>query len=170
MTPLNIAGIKNGYKVDGIVSRGAQPEDSAWPLLKAAGFGCVIDLNSTGAALAEQHKLSLEVGLPLIALDWSGIVPPSTNKIRLALDFIDGSIPDQGMLLGNMSVKAPVYIHCLHGSDRTGTLCACWRMHHDGWDFDAAMKEAFIDLGMQGMHEFWMAAACAHYSSEQGSR
>ena len=156
MTPLNVIGIANGYKVDATVWRGAQPEDSAWPLLAAAGCKRVIDLNNTGVAAARQCALARAVGLDFWSLDWSGILAPSQRKIEVALHLID----DQ---------PSPVFVHCLHGSDRTGTLCAIWRMHHDGLDFDDAMAEAFTSLGFQGMHEFWMAAAVAQYAHDMSS-
>lgn len=156
LEPLNIAGIGNGYSVDGIVWRGAQPSDSAWPLLAKAGCRTVIDLNSTGPAIQQQDRLIASAGMIYHALDWSGILPPSVEKVDAALALIDALV---------YTSEAPVFIHCKHGSDRTGTLCACWRIHHDGWDFDRAIDEAFTSLGLQGMHEFWMAAAVAQYST-----
>jgi polymorphic toxin system DSP-PTPase phosphatase-like protein len=156
MTPLDIPGIANGYKVDDTVWRGAQPEDSAWPLLAAAGCRCVIDLNSEIGATLKQAELVQGAGMAYFAREWNGILPPSRTQVEQALDLIDA--------LGD---NVPVLIHCAHGSDRTGTLCACWRMHHDGWSFEDAMEEAFTSLGLQGMHEFWMAAAVAHYAHER---
>lgn len=153
MTPLNIPGILNGYQVDGIVWRGAQPEDSAWPLLAAAGCRSVLDLYNTGGAIERQAALVNAAGMAYWSQPWNGILSPSLAKVRAALHAIDVS-------------PHPVFVHCEHGSDRTGTLCACWRIHHDGWDFDDAMDEAFTSLGLQGMHEFWMASAVAEYARQ----
>lgn len=158
MTPLCISGITNGYKVDDIVWRGAQPDDSAWPLLARLGCRTVIDLNSTGDQIQQQDRLIASAGMLYHALDWSGILPPSAEKVDSALALIDALVTTSEM---------PVFIHCQHGSDRTGTLCACWRIHHDGWEFDRAMDEAFISLGLQGMHEFWFAAAVAEYAERK---
>jgi hypothetical protein len=57
VTPLNIPGISNGYHVDELVWRGAQLDDSAWPLLVAAGCKAVLDLNSSGDGFAAQEGL-----------------------------------------------------------------------------------------------------------------
>lgn len=159
MTALNIFGIQNCYKVDDIVWRGAQPDDTAWPLLAAAGCRTVIDLNNARDAVIRQDTLIAPTGMRYWALDWSGILPPSLERVQEAIERIDDSI---------RFAAAPVFIHCQHGSDRTGTLCACWRMHHDGYSFEQAMKEAFTDLGLQGLHEFWMAEAAARYAHATG--
>lgn len=160
MQPLNIPGIQNGYKVDEFIWRGAQPDDAAWPLLAAAGCKSVIDLNSTGEEADSQQHLALTHGLGWYGLGWNGILPPKQASVQHAVQLID-TLRD-GLRVGVQ--LTPVFIHCAHGSDRTGTLCAIWRMHHDGWDFDDAMAEAFTSLGTQGMHEFWMAAAVAEFA------
>ncbi|HYT08985.1 MAG TPA: hypothetical protein VEL77_15175 [Rugosimonospora sp.] len=161
MIPLNILGIANGYRVDDIVWRGAQPEDAAWPLLAAAGCKRAIDLNSTRNQAQRQCGLATAAGIGYLAVQWNGILPPSVAQVQFVLGQMDGT--------GGEVIQrgAPVFVHCLHGSDRTGTLCACWRIHHDGWDFEDAMEEAFTALGLQGMHEFWMAAAVAEFAERK---
>ncbi len=36
----------------------------------------------------------------------------------------------------------PVYVHCLHGKDRTGAACATYRVLVDGWSVEDALAEA----------------------------
>jgi tyrosine-protein phosphatase SIW14 len=40
------------------------------------------------------------------------------------------------------TAPAPVFIHCKHGCDRTGTIIACHRLRHDRWTATAALREA----------------------------
>ena len=44
--------------------------------------------------------------------------------------------------------KQPIYVHCRHGSDRTGVAIALYRIKEQGWDPDKALKEALLyDFG-----------------------
>jgi len=38
--------------------------------------------------------------------------------------------------------SAKIFVHCLRGKDRTGTVIACYRIQHDGWDNRRALEEA----------------------------
>ncbi len=41
------------------------------------------------------------------------------------------------------SATEKVYVHCLHGVDRTGMVVATYRVKHCGWDPDRAIAEMF---------------------------
>ena len=42
----------------------------------------------------------------------------------------------------NDSQNWPVFVHCQHGRDRAGTVVACYRIAHDNWTNQRALKEA----------------------------
>ena len=44
-------------------------------------------------------------------------------------------------------------VHCLHGSDRTGTVVAGYRIAAQGWSKEKAIDE-FVNGGF-GYHSFW---------------
>jgi protein tyrosine/serine phosphatase len=54
-------------------------------------------------------------------------------------------------------LPGPVFIHCKHGCDRTGTMVACYRIQHDGWSAKTALQEA-VTYGLskweRGMKRF----------------
>ncbi|MFT6863841.1 MAG: protein tyrosine/serine phosphatase [Akkermansiaceae bacterium] len=47
--------------------------------------------------------------------------------------------------------KTPVLVHCLHGSDRTGAMCAAYRIVVQGWSKGAAIAK--IKHGGYGHHK-----------------
>ncbi len=159
MEQLNIPGLGNAYKVDGLLWRSAQPSDAAFPLIKAAGGRFIMDLNNSGAEATRQAALATAAGLQSCFLDWNGELAPSLATIRTAIGWMKEAV--QG---GN----SPVLVHCKHGSDRTGTFCACWRLENKECSIDKAVEEAIFDLGLGGMHEVWMALAIRAYGKSLG--
>lgn len=47
-----------------------------------------------------------------------------------------------------------VFIHCLSGVDRTGFVCAVYRMRVEGWTFERARAE-WIALGRHPWYFYW---------------
>ena len=47
----------------------------------------------------------------------------------------------------------PVFVHCLHGSDRTGVMCAVYRIFFEGWTKNEAIRE--MTEGGYGFHPIW---------------
>jgi protein tyrosine/serine phosphatase len=47
----------------------------------------------------------------------------------------------------------PVFVHCQHGSDRTGLMCAMYRILVQDWTKDEAIME--MVLGGYGFHPLW---------------
>ena len=54
---------------------------------------------------------------------------PSREQINQLLSVVD-------------SFSGPVFVHCRFGCDRTGTIVACYRIAHDHWSNDLALREA----------------------------
>ena len=46
--------------------------------------------------------------------------------------------------------KEAVYVHCFHGADRTGLMCAMYRIIFDGWN----KQQAIDEMRKNGFH-FW---------------
>ncbi len=63
-------------------------------------------------------------------------IPKSPEFTREVLDAIDRHI----------SEGRTVYVHCLGGVGRTGTIIGCWLARHNGYEGDAAL---------QRLREFW---------------
>ncbi len=48
----------------------------------------------------------------------------------------------QNHIVSILTNNQPIYVHCRHGSDRTGMAIALYRIDHDGWSQDDALREA----------------------------
>ena len=49
--------------------------------------------------------------------------------------------------------QTPVLVHCQYGADRTGTLCAVFRVAVQGWRKEEALRE--MTEGGFGFHGIW---------------
>jgi protein tyrosine/serine phosphatase len=145
MTALGIAGISDGWVVDGKIWRGAQPSPAAFAALAARGCKRVVSLRPSGEVPVEQAQVEA-AGMVYHDMCWNGAKGATQQQIRDAIELISFG-------------PGPVFIHCEHGHDRTGTLCACWRILTLGWSVWRAEVEA-IEVGEL---EVWMAISVAQY-------
>lgn len=56
--------------------------------------------------------------------------------------------------------RCPVYVHCLHGQDRTGAVIAVYRHRYQGWAKERAFAEARslgFHVGLYGLVHAWEA-------------
>jgi protein tyrosine/serine phosphatase len=127
----DVAGCINvGEVSQGKLYRGAQPDDPAgYDSLKKLGVKTIINLRDWTDESKEVKKEGLEgVRIPLQA-DIRGAKPPTPEEIAKFLSIVTDPS------------KQPVYFHCAHGKDRTGTMAAVYRMEVDGWTNEQAWDE-----------------------------
>jgi len=109
--------------------RGAQPDIDGMQSLKRLGVTLIINLRQPGDAWSEEQTLARANGILYTNFPMSGLGRPNEVQVRQILALID-------------SFAQPVFIHCQYGCDRTGTVVACYRIQHDHWSSDQALKEA----------------------------
>lgn len=133
---LERSGCGNLFKVSETLYRGEQPTVEGFKELEKLGIKTVVNLrslhsdrNKLGATnLADEH-IRMEA--------WD----PDQEQIEQFLDIVTDE------------TKQPVFVHCLHGSDRTGTMVAVYRMVVEGWDKEKALEE--MQNGPFGFHEMF---------------
>jgi protein tyrosine phosphatase (PTP) superfamily phosphohydrolase (DUF442 family) len=109
--------------------RGAQPARGGLELLARLGVKTLVDLRSkydrTQGVEAEAERAGLQYyWLPLSVWD-----PPTDAQTA---EFL-GVVTDQS--------RGPVFVFCTDGVNRTGEMTAIYRISHDGWNVDRAIKE-----------------------------
>jgi tyrosine-protein phosphatase SIW14 len=124
-------GVPNFHQVDEHVYRGAQPTEQGFASLAKIGIRTVIDLRGERSEESKAQR----AGMRYVRLPWSGFKAPDETQIEAVL------------LLLNDSTQWPVFVHCKHGVDRTGTAIACYRIAHDHWSNEQALAEA-KEIGM----------------------
>jgi tyrosine-protein phosphatase SIW14 len=120
--------IENFAKVADGVYRGAQPDAAGFRALAGMGVKTVVNLRSKHDDRKEAEPLGLHVvSIPISAglrLD-----PPSEDAVNAFF----------GVVLD--PARRPVFFHCAEGKDRTGTMCALYRIEVDGWTPERAHDE-----------------------------
>jgi protein tyrosine phosphatase (PTP) superfamily phosphohydrolase (DUF442 family) len=134
--PLQLPGLPNLHKVSDDLYRGAQPTAEGFRELKKLGIKTVVNLCSNHSDLDDMDDLGLGyVSIPMHA--WHPEQEDVVQFLKVVAD----------------PTKTPVFVHCQHGADRTGGICAAYRVAVQGWKVEDAIKE-MIDGGF-GFHFLW---------------
>jgi protein tyrosine phosphatase (PTP) superfamily phosphohydrolase (DUF442 family) len=122
--PLTLPGLTNFYRVTTNLYRGAQPTAAGFGQLQALGIKTVINLRSF-------HSDKDEVagtGLKSIRLE----VKPWHAEEEDVVAFLKAATDTNNL---------PVFVHCQRGADRTGMMCAMYRIIVFGWTKPEAIEE-----------------------------
>jgi len=122
-------GIVNFGKVSETLYRGAQPDELGIQNLKRLGVKLIINLRMPDDCWKPEDAAARSCGITFTNMPFRGLGRPTDEQVRTVLAMIQSS-------------TSPVFIHCRHGCDRTGTIIACYRIQHDGWTTEAALQEA----------------------------
>ncbi len=133
--PIKKPGLPNFHQVSGDLYRGAQPTAEGIQELQKIGIKTVVNLRYFHSDRDEigDTKLASE-HIRMIAL-----FPRESHIIRFLRIMTDDA-------------RKPVFVHCLHGSDRTGVIVAAYRIVVQGRSKDEALEE--MTRGGFGFHGF----------------
>lgn len=122
--------IPNFHQVNENLYRGAQPEKGWTEKLAALKIKTVINLRGSDEAASAEEAEAKAAGLRYFSVPLPGFGRPQDEQVERVLALI------------NDPQNWPVFVHCHHGEDRTGTIIAVYRISHDGWTGEQAKKEA----------------------------
>ena len=140
---LHFAELPNLHKVNEQLYRGGQPKAGGLQKLKELGVKTVVNLRGEDDRSRAEAKEAASLGLKYYGISLPGFSKPTDEEVQRVLDII------------NATENQPVFVHCHHGKDRTGTIIACYRISHDGWSANQAKNEAqqyglsWLEVGMQ---------------------
>lgn len=124
------AELPNFHQVNSQLYRGGQPKPGGLPRLKALGIKTIVNLRGEDAQTQAEGAEARELGLAYYSISLPEFSGPKEGDVQRVLDII------------NAPENQPVFVHCRRGKDRTGTIIACYRITHDGWNSADAKKEA----------------------------
>ncbi len=150
------------HKVDEHVYRGGQCDEAGFKDLAAMGVKTVIDLRAIGEhSQADEQKIVTGFGMKYVSIPMKGLSTPRDADVAAVL------------ALFNDHAAGPVFVHCRRGADRTGTVVAAYRISHDHWENQKALKEArslgmsFIECAMMGYVKHYRPSDGAMLASAQ---
>jgi protein tyrosine phosphatase (PTP) superfamily phosphohydrolase (DUF442 family) len=134
--PLELPGVPNLHKVSDDLYRGAQPSAEGMEQLKKLGVRTVVNLRSLHSDRDEIADTGL--GYEHIRMEtWN---PETEDVVRFLKIITDSNC-------------TPVFVHCQRGADRTGMMCAVYRIAVQGWSGGEAMEE--MTKGGFGFYSGW---------------
>jgi protein tyrosine phosphatase (PTP) superfamily phosphohydrolase (DUF442 family) len=126
--------LPNLFKIDEGFYRGAQPRNDGIRRLQEMGIRTVVSFRTSHSDRKESERSGLDyVRLPMHPWD------VDENEV---IEFLSVAIDPE---------RRPVFVHCYHGSDRTGMMTAVYRVVVQGWSKGEAIDE--MKNGGFGFHK-----------------
>jgi len=122
--PLVRPGISNFYQVTTNLFRGAQPTAEGMKQLKAMGIKTVVNLRSFHSDKDEVQGTGLK-SVRFEVKPWHAEDEDVIGFLKVMTD----------------TNNFPVFVHCQRGADRTGMMCAMYRIVDCGWTKEQAIEE-----------------------------
>jgi protein tyrosine/serine phosphatase len=133
---LELTGVENFHKVSEQLYRGAQPSAEGMEQLKELGIKTVVNLRSFHSDRDEIGEANL--GYEHIYMKpWHAEDKEVVRFLKIVSD----------------ANRVPVFVHCQRGADRTGTMCAIYRVAVEGWGKAEAIEE--MTKGGFGFYSGW---------------
>lgn len=130
----DIKGLPNFAKISDALYRGAQPTEEGFAELKKMGIKTIINLRDFHS---DKDKLK-GFGLQYLNIECNAADIKEENAV-IFLKAVTNPL------------NQPVFVHCQHGSDRTGLMVAIYRIYIQGWNKEDAIKES----DNFGMHKIY---------------
>jgi protein tyrosine phosphatase (PTP) superfamily phosphohydrolase (DUF442 family) len=133
---VTLPGVGNFHKVSSVLYRGQQPSAKGMKNLEKMGIKTVVNLRSFHSDRDEMK--GTKMGYEHITMKaWHAEDKEIVRFLKIVTS----------------KKNQPVLVHCQHGADRTGTMCAIYRIAVQNWTRDEAIEE--MTKGGFGYHSIW---------------
>jgi len=120
-------GVSYAAEVTPKIWRGGRPDEKGIAFLAKRGIKTVVNLRHYHGESEGELVGAAGLRYEQIPIDSSGA--PTADQI------------DAFLRISRDPSAQPVYVHCLHGVDRTGAMIAVYRMQEEGWSNADALAE-----------------------------
>ena len=134
---VDVPGAPNLHQVSPTLYRSAALEPAGFAAIKNLGVKTVVNLR----AFHSDRKETAAAGLQYEHIYFKTWHAEDEDVVRFLKIVTDPA-------------RQPALVHCQHGADRTGTLCAIYRIAVEGWSKEEAIDEMM--RGDYGYHEVWV--------------
>jgi tyrosine-protein phosphatase SIW14 len=133
---IGITGLSNfGVVYPGDICRGAQPDSDGYGTLKLMTTKAVLSLRTHS-----ERELVEAAGLKSIEYPLEAFEYIHRDQFETILNILRN--PD----------NLPLFVHCRQGHDRTGVICAAYRVKVQGW----TLEEAEEEMQAYGFNDLWI--------------
>ncbi|MBX9877870.1 MAG: tyrosine-protein phosphatase [Candidatus Obscuribacterales bacterium] len=124
--------LPNFHQVHPYLYRGGEPTAKGLKQLSKMGVKTIIDLRNPGEKKIPEENLASKLGMTYISIPM-GPQAPTESQVKTFVSAVENAKDNPK--------AGSVFLHCAHGSDRTGCLVGIWRVTHDKFSYDEAYKE-----------------------------
>jgi tyrosine-protein phosphatase SIW14 len=132
----SVQQIPNLVRVNENIERGGRPSASDVDALARQNIRTIINLENNSNAIAREKRQAAALGINYIESPMSWKTRPSDAQV----DALMRALQDQN--------NFPIFIHCMHGEDRTGLIVGLYRVLVE----KMAPKEAYAEMIRLGFH------------------
>jgi len=153
INPLNdLPGLSNFAQISEVLYRGAQPTPEGFKRLERLGIKTVVNLRAYGSDSRRMRKAE-HCALNYVHLRCRAWLPSSKKLARFIRILRDPA-------------NQPVFVHCLHGSDRTGLAVGAYRIIEQDWK----AEDAAAELHAFGFHRRFFPQILRHLKRLEKSK
>jgi protein tyrosine/serine phosphatase len=133
--------LPNFHVVHDFLLRGGEPSEHGLETLKGMGVKTIIDLRAPTEMAIAEGKTAKRLGITYINLPMTSAAPTAkqVTTFEQAIETVQAESAKSPHKAGPNDPS--VFVHCAHGSDRTGCMVGIWRVRHDHFTYPEAYKE-----------------------------